>query len=154
MVIPTPISTCRYACFFLFLLIGLKQVLIRPVRRYYHRNLNPAKLVDIGFTPLSRTETISRLVRKYALPAQPLLPGFREMEERDLHGVSELLKGFMKRYEMSQVFGAVEEVRHWFLSARGQGVVKAGRREGQVVWSCVIEVRLVFFLRFDIGCRG
>ncbi|KAJ9122827.1 hypothetical protein QFC24_003863 [Naganishia onofrii] len=116
-VIPTPISTCRY----------------------YHRNLNPAKLVDIGFTPLSRTETISRLVRKYALPVQPLLPGFREMEERDVHGVSELLKGFMKRYEMSQVFGAVEEVRHWFLSARGQGVVKGGRREGQVVWSYVVE---------------
>ncbi|KAJ9092808.1 hypothetical protein QFC21_006684 [Naganishia friedmannii] len=116
-VIPTPISTCRY----------------------YHRNLNPAKLVDIGFTPLARTETISRLVRKYALPTTPQLPGFREMQETDVRGVCGLLRGFMKRYEMSQVFGGEEEVGHWYLSARGLGEVVRGRREGQVVWSYVVE---------------
>ncbi|KAJ9119010.1 hypothetical protein QFC22_003499 [Naganishia vaughanmartiniae] len=116
-VIPTPISTCRY----------------------YHRNLNPAKLVDIGFTPLSRSETISKLVRRYALPAETALHGFREMEERDVAAVWRLLGGFMKRYEMSQVFGTEEEVRHWFFGARGVGEVKGGRREGQVVWSYVVE---------------
>ncbi|KAJ9101499.1 hypothetical protein QFC19_005152 [Naganishia cerealis] len=117
-VIPTPISTCRY----------------------YHRNLNPAKLVDIGFTPIGRGETISRLVRKYALPASPLLPGFREMTAADVPAVGKLLRAYMGRYEMQQVFTTDDEVAHWFLSGTGEGeYVKGQGRKGQVVWSYVVE---------------
>lgn len=105
--------------------------------------MNPAKLVDIGFTPLARNETISRLVRKYALPAAPQLPGFREMQPGDVTGVHVLLRGFMKRFEMSQVFETEKEVEHWFGSARGEGEVVGGRRKGQVVWSYVVQVRLM-----------
>lgn len=122
-VIPTPISTCRY----------------------YHRNLNPAKLVDIGFTPVGRGETISRLVRKYALPATPVLPGWREMREHDVPAVRELLGTYMRRFEMQQVFASDEEVKHWFLSGRGEGANAEGcGRRGQVVWAYVVEVRSLF----------
>lgn len=119
-VIPTPISTCRY----------------------YHRNLNPAKLVDIGFTPVGRGETISRLVRKYALPATPLTPGWREMTAADVPAVGDLLRRYMRRFEMQQVFRDDDEVTHWFLSGRGEGENKDGcGRKGQVVWAYVVEVR-------------
>ncbi|KAI5449375.1 glycylpeptide N-tetradecanoyltransferase [Naganishia albida] len=117
-VIPTPISTCRY----------------------YHRNLNPAKLVDIGFTPVGRGETISRLVRKYALPATPLTPGWREMTAADVPAVGDLLRRYMRRFEMQQVFRDDDEVTHWFLSGRGEGENKDGcGRKGQVVWAYVVE---------------
>lgn len=109
---------------------------------YYHRNLNPAKLVDIGFTPIGRGETISRLVRKYALPTTPLTPGWREMTQADVPAVATLLRRYMHRFEMQQVFATDDEVAHWFLSGRGTGESIDGRgREGQVVWAYVVEVR-------------
>lgn len=115
---------------------------LRSSRRYYHRNLNPAKLVDIGFTPIGRGETISRLVRKYALPSTPETKGWREMTEADVPAVASLLRRYMRRFEMQQVFETDEEVKHWFLSGRGTGESVEGRgREGQVVWAYVVEVR-------------
>lgn len=65
--------------------------------------------------------------------------GLREMEERDILQVTKLWERYMARFGMSPVFEE-EDVRHWLLSGRGEGEVKKGRREGQVVWSYVFEV--------------
>ncbi|RSH90742.1 glycylpeptide N-tetradecanoyltransferase [Saitozyma podzolica] len=106
--------------------------------RYFHRNLNPPKLVDIGFAHLPRTSTISRMVRQYAVPQHPRIPGFREMVKADVPQVGELLRKYLARFEVVQVFAKDEEVEHWFLS--GQGREEGGKRVEQVVWAYVVEL--------------
>lgn len=115
-VIPTPFSTCRY----------------------YHRNLNPPKLVDIGFSPVPRGSTVARLVRQYAVGTETLTPGFREMTAADVPQVAALLRRFMNRYDIVQTFNTDDDVAHWFTSGRGRE--ENGKRVEQVVWSYVVEV--------------
>lgn len=45
-------------------------VLPRPISecRYWHRNMNPKKLVDIRFSHLPRGSTMAKLIKKYKLP--------------------------------------------------------------------------------------
>ena len=105
---------------------------------YFHRNLNPTKLVDIGFSPLGRGQTVARLVRQYAVASHPQIPGFREMVHADVPQVGELLRKYLARFDIIQTFAKDEEVEHWFLS--GQGREEKGKREGQVVWAYVVEV--------------
>lgn len=64
------------------------------------------------------------------------------MTESDVPAVSALLRRYMRRFEMQQVFADDDEVRHWFLSGRGTGDVVEGRRTGQVVWAYVVEVSI------------
>ncbi|KAI8453063.1 Myristoyl-CoA:protein N-myristoyltransferase, N-terminal domain-containing protein [Phakopsora pachyrhizi] len=114
--LPTPISQCQY----------------------FHRNLNPAKLIATGFSPQPRGVSIARLKRMYECPASPQLPGFREMEERDLAAVGRLLRRYMSRFDLAPLMSD-EEIRHNFISGRGRGTVINGRRECQVTWSFVVE---------------
>jgi glycylpeptide N-tetradecanoyltransferase len=44
--------------------------------RYFHRNLNVKKLVDVQFTTLNPGSSMSLATKKYKLPAEPLIPGF------------------------------------------------------------------------------
>jgi glycylpeptide N-tetradecanoyltransferase len=117
-VIPTPIGTCRY----------------------YHRNLNPQKLVDIGFSAQPRAMTMARMKKHYSAPELPKIPGFREMGKGDVTAVRELLTKFLGRFDVAQLFSKDEEVEHWFLS--GQGREEGGKRIEQVVWAYVVEVSL------------
>ncbi|KIR32095.1 glycylpeptide N-tetradecanoyltransferase [Cryptococcus deuterogattii MMRL2647] len=114
-ILPTPIGTCRY----------------------FHRNLNPPKLVDIGFSPLPRGSTIARLVQQYTVPSHPRIPGFREMKKEDVPQVGALLRRYLDRFDVAQAFKDDDEVEHWFLS--GQGKEVGGRRVEQVVWAYVVE---------------
>lgn len=119
-VIPTPIGTCRY----------------------FHRNLNPPKLVDIGFTPIARGDTVARMVRRHAVPTDTQLAGFREMQKADVPQVAALLRKYMARFEIEQVFETDADVEHWFLSGKGEGPWAPGNGEGhrgQVVWAYVVE---------------
>lgn len=119
-VIPTPISTCRY----------------------YHRTLNIPKLVDVKFTYVPRDMTIARMIRQAKVPSTPTLArsGLREMEVKDLSAVSELFRRYMERFDMIPLFDE-EDIRHQFLSGRGTGEREAstGRRQGQVVWTYLVE---------------
>lgn len=115
-VIPTPFATCRY----------------------YHRNLNPPKLVDIGFSPLPRGQTIARLVRQYAVGTATSTPGFREMVADDVPQVATLLRRYLARFPIMQTFSKDEDVMHWFIL--GLGREENGKRVEQVVWAYVVEV--------------
>ncbi|VDC06563.1 unnamed protein product [Peniophora sp. CBMAI 1063] len=127
-VIPTPVSTCRY----------------------FHRTLNVPKLVDIKFTYVPRNMTLARMIKLYKVPGELKLAsggkgegkgkgGLREMEERDVQGVWELFGRYMARFDMVPEM-SVEEVRHQFMSGRGVGEVgKNKRRDKQVVWTYVVE---------------
>ncbi|KAJ3565007.1 hypothetical protein NP233_g7915 [Leucocoprinus birnbaumii] len=118
-VVPTPVSTCRY----------------------FHRSINVPKLVDIGFCFVPRNSTLARMMRLNAVPDSLSLPGIREMKEEDVLQVAQLFTKYIKRFDMHPIFD-VEEIKHQFLSGRGQGNVGdggPGRRKGQVTWAYVVE---------------
>uniref|UniRef100_A0A672GFD2 Glycylpeptide N-tetradecanoyltransferase n=1 Tax=Salarias fasciatus TaxID=181472 RepID=A0A672GFD2_SALFA len=91
-VLPKPVSTCRY----------------------WHRSLNPRKLVEVKFSHLSRNMTLQRTMKLYRLPDSIKTPGLRPMERRDVRQVTELLQKYLKRFQLTPSMGE-EEVAHWFL---------------------------------------
>lgn len=107
--------------------------------RYYHRNLNPQKLVDIGFSAQPRSMTMARMKKHYSVGTVPKIPGFRELTKADIPQVRELLTRYLDRFDVAQLFTKDEEVEHWFLLSQGREV--DGKRVKQVVWAYVVEVR-------------
>ncbi|GAA5911604.1 glycylpeptide N-tetradecanoyltransferase NMT1 [Sporobolomyces salmoneus] len=113
-VLPTPFTRCQY----------------------YHRNLNPPKLVKLGFSAIPRNSTIARMSTYFRVPAEPQMEGLRELEKRDLKQVGRLLRNWMARFECAPVLSN-REIEHALWSGRGRDV--DGKRVGQVVWTYVIE---------------
>lgn len=56
-------------------------VLPKPVAtcRYWHRSINPKKLVEVGFSHLSARGTMPRLIKLNRLPDKPQTPGLRHL---------------------------------------------------------------------------
>lgn len=82
--------------------------------RYYHRSLNPKKLIEVGFSHLSRNMTISRAIKLSKLPEKPQIPGLRKLEEKDLKQVHLLLSENLKQFDLVPLFD-LNEMAHWFL---------------------------------------
>ena len=82
--------------------------------RYYHRSLNPKKLVSVGFSRLGNRMTMARMQKLYKLPDAPLTTGIRPMEEKDVDSVCELLNQHLQQFELKILFSK-EEVAHWLL---------------------------------------
>jgi glycylpeptide N-tetradecanoyltransferase len=95
-------------------------VLPRPVSecRYYHRNLNPKKLIEVGFSHLGNRMTMARTIKLYKLPESPKLPGMRQMEKKDVPLVTELLTAYLKKFPLHPEF-TQDEVAHWMLPREG-----------------------------------
>ncbi|SCU93516.1 LAMI_0E14642g1_1 [Lachancea mirantina] len=91
--LPSPVSTCRYA----------------------HRPLNWAKLHDVGFTGLPANATKTQMIAKYTLPKHTTTPGLRPMQEEDLDAVLALFNKYQERFDLVQIF-TKEEFRHSFLN--------------------------------------
>ncbi len=107
--LPTPVSTCRY----------------------FHRSLNWEKLYEVGFSPLPTGSTKQRQILKFKLPTTTSLHGLRPMAKKDVSAVLDLLKRYLERFTLAQVF-TKEEVEHWLLN-------DAKTISEQVVWSYVVE---------------
>jgi glycylpeptide N-tetradecanoyltransferase len=95
--------------------------------RYFHRSLNPKKLVATGFSSVPRDSTLAAMIRKDALPTTPSVPGLRELREDDVPQVATLLRTYLSRFDLAPNW-TDEEVRHTFLSG-----------EGKVTWTYVVE---------------
>lgn len=91
-VIPTPIATCQY----------------------WHRSLNPKKLIDVGFSRLGARMTMSRTIKLYRLPDTPVTPGFRTMERHDVPAVRRLLQNYLSKFLVAPDFSE-KDVEHWLL---------------------------------------
>ncbi|KAG1346378.1 glycylpeptide N-tetradecanoyltransferase 1 [Cocos nucifera] len=91
-ILPTPITTCRY----------------------WHRSLNPKKLIDVGFSRLGARMTMSRTIRLYKLPESTVTPGFRKMELRDVPAVTRLLRQYLSQFVVAPDFDE-NDVEHWLL---------------------------------------
>ncbi|XP_058450950.1 glycylpeptide N-tetradecanoyltransferase-like isoform X2 [Malaya genurostris] len=95
-------------------------VLPKPVAscRYWHRSLNPKKLVEVKFSHISRNMTMQRTIKLYKLPDVPKTPGFRKIRESDLKGTQRLLERYMAGFNLTPVFDE-DEFRHWFSPQEG-----------------------------------
>ncbi|CCF52880.1 hypothetical protein NDA11_006105 [Ustilago hordei] len=120
-------------------------VLPTPVScsRYYHRTINAKKLVEIGFSAVPHGMSMDAHMKRFELPAKPILPGLREMEKKDVGEVGRLMRRYMKRFDMAPRFSD-HEVEHILLSGRGKDRTSVGeasrkRREAQVTWTYVVE---------------
>lgn len=112
--LPTPITRCQY----------------------YHRSLNPKKLVDCGFSAIPRNSTMARMIRAFKLPEATTLPGLRELQKKDLKQVSGLLRAFLARMDLAPVLRN-KDIEWALWGGRGKDV--GGKRVGQVVWCYVVE---------------
>jgi len=86
--------------------------------RYYHRSLNPKKLVEVGFSGLSRTLTVARAVKLYRVPEKTALVGLRPLEAKDVADVHKLLAQYLAKFDVAPIF-SVEEIEHFFLPRDG-----------------------------------
>ena len=108
-VLPTPISSCRY----------------------FHRSLDWLKLYEVGFTQLPSNSTKSRQITKYGLPAQTSTPGLRPMQRKDIDAVKDLLSRYLERFDMAPEYDQ-EEIGHWLVHDEKASIE-------QVVWTYVVE---------------
>jgi len=95
-------------------------VLPRPVSecRYYHRSLNPKKLIEVGFSHLGPRMTMARTIKLYKVPDKPQLSGIRPMVPDDCKRVTELLTGYLKKFPLHPEF-TQDDIAHWLLPREG-----------------------------------
>jgi len=85
--------------------------------RYYHRSLNPKKLIDVKFSSLPPNQTMSRMIKLYKLPEETKIPGLREFKTKDIPAVTKLLNDYLKQFKVYLRF-TQDEVKHWFLGRK------------------------------------
>jgi glycylpeptide N-tetradecanoyltransferase len=88
------------------------------------------------------------MIRVFKLPSTPHIgSSLREMEEKDVPQVTGLYTRYMLRFDMAPIM-TEDEVRHQFLSGKGIGEKSKEnfRRDGQVVWTYVVEVIILSLL--------
>ncbi|KAK1937894.1 Glycylpeptide N-tetradecanoyltransferase 1 [Phytophthora citrophthora] len=95
-------------------------VLPMPVAqcRYFHRSLNPKKLIEVGFSPLPPRMTLAQTIKALKLPSHTSTPGFRPMERTDVPQVTRLLKEYLTQFHLAPVFNE-QEVAHWMMPRVG-----------------------------------
>ena len=96
-------------------------VLPKPVAhaRYWHRSINPQKLIAVEFSRLQPRMTMNRTVRLYRLPDHPSTPGLRPMTMKDVPSARKLLANYLKKFKLHIVFDTDEEFAHWMLPREG-----------------------------------
>ena len=59
--------------------------------RYWHRSLNPKKLIEVKFSHLSRNMTMQRHLKLYRLPEETKVAGLRPLKAADVPEACKLL---------------------------------------------------------------
>ncbi len=77
-------------------------VIPRPVAscQYWHRSIDPKKLVDVGFSRLPPRMTMQRMQRLYRLPDAPRTPGFRPLVAADVPAAAAGLRAYLAQYAL------------------------------------------------------
>ncbi|VDN57264.1 unnamed protein product, partial [Dracunculus medinensis] len=91
-------------------------VLPRPIAtcRYWHRSLNPKKLIEVKFSHLARKMTMQRTLKLYKLPEWPKTENLELMTSNDINSSHLLLSEYLKKFELAPIFSK-EEFEHFFL---------------------------------------
>ena len=95
-------------------------VLPMPVAqcRYFHRSLNPQKLIEVGFSPMPSQTTLAQTIKMLTLPAETLITGFRPMKRTDVPQVTKLLQEYLTKVHLAIEFSE-REVAHWMVPRVG-----------------------------------
>lgn len=91
-VLPTPLSSCRY----------------------WHRPLNPRKLMEVNYPGLRLNMNLQRARKLNRLPEVTKTKGLRPMTVKDIAGTHSLLRTNSSKFQLSSVL-SVQEVEHWLL---------------------------------------
>eukprot|EP00903_Cladosiphon_okamuranus_P011709 g11012.t1 len=113
-VLPTPLACCRY----------------------YHRSLNPKKLIEVGFSRLANRMTMARTMKLYKLPDSTNSANVSAMTPEDVPSAHALLTTYLKQFKLAPQLSE-EEFAHWLLPREGVVdcfVVKD--RDGKVTDMC------------------
>lgn len=65
--------------------------------RYWHRSLNPKKLIEVKFSHLSRNMTMQRHLKLYRLPDEVKTSGLRQLKAADIPEVCKLLNSVRRK---------------------------------------------------------
>lgn len=114
-VLPVPVSNCQY----------------------FHRSIEPKKLVEVGFSRLSARMTMARMQKLYRLPTAPVTPGLRLMTKEDVPSAHKLLTTHLKKYDLVVHF-TQDEFAHWLLPRDGviRSYVAVSEETGEVTDFC------------------
>lgn len=95
-------------------------VLPKPVAtcRYWHRSLNPRKLIEVKFSHLSRNMTMQRTLKLYKLPDETKTKGLRPLRADDMLPCTRLFAEYMSRFDLTPAFN-VDDFIHWFTPRKG-----------------------------------
>lgn len=95
-------------------------LLPKPVSssRYYHRSLNPKKLIDVGFSRLQPRMTMARTIKLYALRDATSVPGIRPLRSDDVPEAAALFNKYCEQFSL-HVSMTTDEFEHWFLPREG-----------------------------------
>lgn len=96
------------------------KVLPKPLARarYWHRSLNPKKLVEVGFSHLGPRMTLNRTIKLYKLPDEPQSKGIRLLQAKDVPSATKLLNNYLKAFFLRAHF-TEEEFAHYFIPKEG-----------------------------------
>lgn len=91
-------------------------LLPRPVStsRYFHRSLNPKKLIEVGFSRIAPRMTMARTIKLNALKPSPTIRGIRAMVAADVPAACALLKRHSEQFEL-RIDYSESDFAHWFL---------------------------------------
>jgi len=82
--------------------------------RYFHRSLNPKKLVNVGFSRINPRMTMARMQKLYRVK-DTTKHNFVEMTEEHVDGVHQLLTTYLESKFLLHVNFSKEDVAHWLL---------------------------------------
>jgi len=96
--------------------------------KYWHRSINPRKLIESKFSHLSKNLTMQRTIKLYKLPEKietTLIP----MRKEHLNAAFDLLSNYLQKFHLAPIF-SFEEFEHFFMPS------------DNVIYSYVIENEL------------
>ena len=95
--------------------------------RYFHRSLDPKKLIEIGFSRLAPRMTMARTIKLYKLPETPQIAGFRAMQPGDVKECTTLLTSYLEKFKLHPHLRRKRGRALDFAEGRRRGCVR-GRR--------------------------
>nr|CAG4713980.1 unnamed protein product [Naegleria fowleri] len=100
-------------------------IIPRPISkaRYYHRSLNPEKLIDIKFSSIppfakSFQNPLEVTKKYYKMNVKERLPNMRPLRKKDCTQITKLLNEYLSQFKVAPIF-TKEEVIHWFVGREG-----------------------------------
>lgn len=95
-------------------------VIPKPIAKttYWHRSLNPKKLVEVGFSSLPPNTPMARYVKLLKVNTDTSIPGIRPMTKKDVSQVQALLSNYLTKFPLHLDFSK-EEVEHYLVPRPG-----------------------------------